>query len=168
MQETVDGLFDACDVFGKWGRDFREALRNMEDVGQKVQFIQDRLVGLLLKNQVDNRLIDFCVRTLELADGRMPIKELERRTGFTRRYLDQLFSRHVGLSPKTLAEIFRFQKFYLKWAQSLPFEVLKEELHDYYYDQAHFTKEFKKMTGYPPGKFSREVSNEFGRRLVLK
>jgi len=168
MQETVDGLFDACDVFGKWGRDFREALRNMEDVGQKVQFIQDRLVGLLLKNQVDNRLIDFCVRTLELADGRMPIKELERRTGFTRRYLDQLFSRHVGLSPKTLAEIFRFQKFYRKWAQSLPFEVLKEELHDYYYDQAHFTKEFKKMTGYPPGKFSREVSNEFGRRLVLK
>jgi len=68
------------------------------------------LVGLLLKNQVDNRLIDFCVRTLELADGRMPIKELERRTGFTRRYLDQLFSRHVGLSPKTPGRDLPFPK----------------------------------------------------------
>jgi AraC-like DNA-binding protein len=50
----------------------------------------------------------------------------------------------------------------------LPYEALKEELHDYYYDQAHFTKEFKKMTGYSPGKFTREVTNEFGRRLTLK
>jgi AraC-like DNA-binding protein len=168
MQETVNGLFDAQDVFGKWGRDLREALRNLEDVGRKVQFIQDRLVGLLLKNQVDTRLIDFCVRTLELADGRISIKELERRTGFTRRYLDQLFSRHVGLAPKTLAGIFRFQKFYRKWARGLPYEALKDELYGYYYDQAHFTKEFRKMTGYAPGKFTREVSNEFGRRLMLK
>jgi hypothetical protein len=50
----------------------------------------------------------------------------------------------------------------------LPYEALKEELHDYYYDQAHFTKEFKKMTGYSPGKFTREVTNEFGRRLTFK
>ena len=168
MQETVNGLFDAYDVFGKWGRDLREALRNLEDVGRKVQIIQDRLVGLLLKNQVDTRLIDFCVRTLELADGRMPIKELERRTGFTRRYLDQIFNRHVGLSPKTLAGIFRFQKFYRKWAQGLPYEALKEEINDYYYDQAHFTKEFKRMTGYSPGRFARGVINEFGRRLMLE
>jgi AraC-like DNA-binding protein len=30
----------------------------------------------------------------------MPIKELERKTGYTRRYLDLLFKHHVGLSPK--------------------------------------------------------------------
>jgi AraC-like DNA-binding protein len=98
----------------------------------------------------------------------MPIKELERRTGFTRRYLDQIFNRHVGLSPKTLAGIFRFQKFYRKWAQGLPYEALKEEINDYYYDQAHFTKEFKRMTGYSPGRFARGVINEFGRRLMLE
>src|SRR5262249_25694116 len=40
-----------------------------------------------------------------------------------------------------------------------------DELYQCYYDQAHFTKEFKRMTGYSPGKFTHEVSNEFGRRL---
>jgi len=168
MQETVNGLFDAEEVFGKWGRDVRESLRNLSGINQKMHFMQDRLVSLLHQRQRDNNLVDFCVRTLELTDGRMPIKELETRTGFTRRYLDQLFDRHVGLSPKTLAGIFRFQKFYRKWARGLPYEVLKDELHDYYYDQAHFTKEFKRMTGYPPRNFTREVSNEFGRRLLLK
>jgi len=34
--------------------------------------------------------------------------------------------------------------------------------------RSHFTKEFKKMTGYSPRKFTDEVSNEFGRRLSLK
>jgi hypothetical protein len=67
-----------------------------------------------------------------------------------------------------LAGIFRFQKFYRKWAQGLPYGHLKAELYDYYYDQAHFTKEFKRMTGYSPLRFTREVSNEFGRRLSLK
>jgi AraC-like DNA-binding protein len=38
----------------------------------------------------------------------MSIGELERHTGYSRRYLDRLFQQHVGLSPKVLAEIFRF------------------------------------------------------------
>ena len=44
--------------------------------------------------------------------------------------------------------------------------LFKAELYDHYYDQAHFTKEFRKMTGHSPQKFIREVSNEFGRRLM--
>ena len=119
------------------------------------------------KKQLQNGVIDFCVRTLELADGLVPIKELERKTGFTRQYLDRLFKLHVGLPPKTLAVIFRFQKFYKKWAQGQPFETLKEDLYTFYYDQAHFTKEFKRMTGYSPRKFTLEVPNEFGRRLSI-
>lgn len=168
MHETVNGHFESEVVFGRWGRDVRETIRNYEDVGQKVGFVQDELVRLSHKNHRDNRLIDFCVRTLELANGRFPIKELESRTGFTRQYLDQLFKRHVGLSPKVLAGIFRFQKFYRKWARGGSFDSLKQELYDYYSDQAHFSKEFKKMTGYSPRRFTLEVSNEFGRRLTLK
>jgi len=167
MLETVNRLFDSDVVFGPWGREVRETLRNLREVGQKLHFIQDQLVRLLRKNQRDNSLIDFCVRTLELAHGRVAIKELERKTGYSRRYLDLLFRQHVGFSPKVLAGIFRFQKFYRKWARGLPYHLLKDELYDYYYDQAHFTKEFKRMTGYSPRKFTLEVSNEFGRRLSL-
>lgn len=168
MRETANGLFGSDDLFGRWGREVRERLRNLEAVSQKVAFIQDELVALLQKNGSDNRLVAFCVRALQLADGQVAIRELEDRTGFTRRYLDRLFSQHVGFSPKTLAGIFRFQRFYRKWAQGAAFEAMKAELFDYYYDQAHFTREFKRMTGYSPRRFTREVSNDFGRRLLLK
>ena len=60
------------------------------------------------------------------------------------------------------------QKFYRKWAEGQSFDLLKNDLYEYYYDQSHFTKEFRKMTGYSPRKFSLEVSNEFGRRPSLR
>ena len=169
MHETVDEkIFDSEVLFGRWGRDTREALGNLEGVNRKVSFIQDELVRLSRRNQRSNGIIDFCVTTLKLAHGRTPIKELERMTGYSRRHLDGLFKQHVGLSPKVLAEIFRFQMFYREWARGLSYDVLKERLYDHYYDQAHFSKEFKKMTGHPPGKFIIDVSNEFGRSLSLK
>jgi len=168
MEETANGLFDSDVLLGRWGREVREALCNLEEVRQKVDFIQDELLRLLHKGAREDGLVSFCVKTLEHTHGRVTMKDLEQQTGYTRRYLDLLFNRHVGLSPKVLAGIYRFQKFYRKWAQGLTYDALKDELYDYYYDQAHFTKEFKRMTGYSPQKFTLQVSNEFGRRITLK
>ena len=168
MHETVDEkIFDSEVLFGRWGRATREVLGNLDGVDRKVSLIQDELVRLSRKGRRSNDVVDFCVRTLKLAHGRMPIKELERTTGYTRRYLDILFKQHVGLPPKVLAGIFRFQIFYRKWAQGLPYESLKERLYDYYYDQAHFSKEFKRMTGHSPREFMKDFPSEFGRGLAL-
>jgi AraC-like DNA-binding protein len=168
MQETFNGLFDSETLFGKWGREVRDGLREQPTVARKVDFIQNELLRLLLGSSRCNDLVAFCVKSLKLTNGRLPIQELERKTGFTRQHINAQFRRHVGLSPKTLAGILRFQKFYRKWAQGISFDVLKNELYDEYYDQAHFAKEFKRMTGYPPRHYTLEVSNEFGRRLLLK
>ena len=169
MHETVEEkIFDSEELFGRWGRETREALGNIDGVDRKIGFIQDELIGLSRRNLPSNRVIDFCVSTLKLAHGRISIKELERLTGYTRRYLNVLFKQHVGLPPKVLAGIFRFQMFYQNWAQGMSYEVATERLYDYYYDQAHFSKEFKRMTGHSPREFMNDVPNEFGRRLVHK
>ena len=169
MHETVkEKIFDSEVLFGRWGRQTRETLCNMEKPEQKVNFIQDELVKLSRRSQRSNGVIEFCVNALKLAHGRIPIKELERKTGYSRRYLDLLFRQQVGLPPKVLAGIFRFQMLYRKWAQGLSYDLLKERLYDYYYDQAHFSKEFRRMTGYSPREFMTGVSNGFGRRLSLK
>jgi AraC-like DNA-binding protein len=168
MQETVDEkIFDAEVLFGRWGREAREILCNLETLEQKINFIQDELARLSRRGHGSNAVVDFCVRILKRTQGQIQIKELEQKTGYTRRYLDLLFRKHVGLSPKALAAIFRFQRFYQKWARGLSYNVLKEELYDYYYDQAHFSKEFKRMTGHSPRQFATDVSNEFGRRIAL-
>src|SRR5262249_7535462 len=101
-------------------------------------------------------------------NGRITIRELELRTGYSRRYLELLFQHHVGLSPKVLAGIFRFQRFYEKWAQGLSFDIVKNDLYECFYDQSHFMKEFQRMTGHTPAEYFHSVRNEFGRRRVQR
>ena len=52
MHETVDEkIFDSEVVFGRWGRETRETLGNLEGVDRKVSFIQDELVRLSRRNR---------------------------------------------------------------------------------------------------------------------
>ena len=166
MSETSNRLWETDDVFGPWSRHVQETVNDVDRVDAKVAYIERQLTLLLRKNRHKPGIVDYCVATLRSVDGRMSIRDLERQTGFSRRYLDRLFQQHVGLSPKVLAEIFRFQRFYRQWAAGVSFDLLKAELYDHYYDQSHFSREFRRMTGYPPQQFMRDVANEFGRRLV--
>jgi AraC-like DNA-binding protein len=167
MHETVNRLLAADVVFAKWGQDVRERLHNETSLHEKIDCIQSHLTGLVRRRQPQSSIVEHCVKSLKSRDGLISIRELERETGYSQRYLEILFKKHVGLSPKVLAGIFRFQRFYRKWAAKRPFDELKDELYDYYYDQAHFTKEFKRMTNFSPEHFTVDVSNEFGRRLSL-
>jgi AraC-like DNA-binding protein len=151
-----------------WGRETIELVRNQQNVQQKVACVQQQLIALLRERDFRNSVVEFCVDSLKKTNGSISIRELERQTGYTRRHLEALFGNHVGLSPKVLGRIFRFQRFYTEWAKGHSFDQLKDRLYDYYYDQAHFTKEFKRMTGFTPEDFVLGVPNEFGRRLALR
>ena len=168
MSATSNRLWETDDVFGPWSREVEDRINNVDRVDEKVARIERELTVLVRKNRRESGLVNYCIGALRSLDGRMAIRDLERETGYSRRYLDRLFQQHVGLSPKVLAEIFRFQRFYRKWAAGLSFDLLKAELYDHYYDQSHFTKEFQRMTGYPPQTFMRDVGNEFGRQLVRR
>ncbi len=69
------------------------------------------------------------------------------------------FDRFVGLGPKTLAEIVRFQNRFVSLTR---FGSARDpaDFDDDYYDQSHFTKEFKRFSGLPPAAYLK-ASNEF-------
>jgi AraC-like DNA-binding protein len=168
MIETTNRRFSADEVFAKWGRDVLEAVGNEAEISEKIDCLQGHLLSSLRPGHRRSAAADFCVNALQRTHGIVSIRELERQTGYSRRYLELLFKNHVGLPPKVLAGIFRFQKFYRKWATNCSFDELKEDLYEYYYDQSHFTKEFRKMTRFSPEQFTLHVGNEFGRRLALR
>jgi AraC-like DNA-binding protein len=168
MVELTNRLLAAPELFKDWSSSVTETVADLKSAREKADFIQHALFRKLLANPAGNPVVDYCVDAMNRTSGLIPVSDLEHRTGYSKRYLEMLFRQHVGVSPKVLAGIFRFQKFYRKWAQGQSYGALREELYSHYYDQAHFARDFKRMTGFSPQRFVSSVPNEFGRQLSLK
>lgn len=160
--EIVNRIFSFTDIYGVIGRQIIEQLTNTPQPIDKIEVLQDFLINIVRITNRNNSIIDYSVSLINSSSGLVEIKELERKTGYSKRYLDILFKDHLGISPKTLASIIRFQTFYKVWANSDSTIFYKENVFDLYFDQSHFIKEFKRYTGYSPKQYANQ-RNEFGK-----
>ncbi|MEJ0033942.1 MAG: DUF6597 domain-containing transcriptional factor [Bacteroidota bacterium] len=158
MSDLANDLFSFKDCYGDEGTMIEKQIEDLQDPYDKIQRLQDFLVFKLRSLQRTNDIVDFSINLISKSNGLIGIRELERKTGYTKRYLDLLFKDHLGIAPKTLSTILRFQYFYKVVGNQ------KKSIYDLYYDESHFIKEFKRYTGYSPGKFAA-MSNDFGRHF---
>jgi AraC-like DNA-binding protein len=175
--ELRERILSLSELWGADGHALGERLAGPEAVAAKADALQTALVGRLdrqLAVRPGGRdgaangaaVVDYAVGALRATRGRLDVASLAERTGYTVRHLHALCVRHVGLSPKRLASVLRFQHFYGLWAaartQAEAGRFYHDALHGAYHDQAHFIREFRRYAGLPPARFAAEA-NEFGR-----
>lgn len=165
--EVLNRIYSFTDMYGAAGSNLLERLRNTPLVGDKIDALQEFLIGIVELTNRNNRLIDYSVELIRRSSGLITIKDLEQKMGYSKRYLDMLFKEHMGISPKTYAGIERFQSFYTSWANTDDADFYSGALQEIYYDQAHFIKEFKKFTGHSPRQYAG-LKNEFGKIFYKK
>jgi AraC-like DNA-binding protein len=158
MSDLANDLFSFEDCFGNEGANLQKEVHDLEDPYGKIRRVQEFLLRKLRSQQRANNIVDYSIKLISQSHGLMGIRELEGKTGYTKRYLDLLFKDYVGIAPKTLSTILRFQHFYKVVG------IQKKSIYDLYYDESHFIKEFKRYTGYSPRQFSR-IENDFGRNF---
>lgn len=124
-----------------------------------LSFLDDRFHALKRPNLF---VADEAIRLMTASGFRADIGELERRLGYSRRHLLDLFRRDVGMSPKRLNSVLAFERLYRQFGQHQSAALLRDEALDLFCDQSHFIRHFRQFTGMTPGKFS-ELGNEFGR-----
>jgi methylphosphotriester-DNA--protein-cysteine methyltransferase len=106
-------------------------------------------------------VVDYALAHIRGKNGLVNINDLCGKLGYSKRYLDLKFADLVGVSPKTLAGITWFQKFFRAAGAGAAQGYLSSDLYDYYYDQSHYIKEFKCFTGYTPLAYQK-AKNDFG------
>jgi AraC-like DNA-binding protein len=97
------------------------------------------------------RAIEWSWQRLLATDGSVPVASLAEEVGWSRRHLAARFREHVGLPPKALARILRFERA----AEHLRHgaELADAALDSGYYDQAHFNRDFKAFAGVTPTEY---------------
>jgi AraC-like DNA-binding protein len=84
------------------------------------------------------------------AGGRLSIRNLSDTMGINSRTLDRRFKTVVGLPPKALSRIVRFQQVFRMIQPNGATDWARLALDLGYYDQPHFIREFKAFTGKEP------------------
>ena len=128
--KTVMELVDACDKI---------MYRRMEDI-----IVSDALqssAALILNSH-----------------GQIKMKEVALQSCYSERQLGRLFLTQVGMSMKNFARLARFH-YVLKQIQTSPcfFAVLSQQAG--YFDQAHFDKDFKAISGVSPQNYLKIMSD---------
>jgi AraC-like DNA-binding protein len=103
------------------------------------------------------------VRAWQLLEQGLSVAATARGVGFSERRLQTLFRSEFGCSPRTIAQLMRFERTTAQIRASVA-DGAEGFLADVaaragYADQAHLTREFRRFAGVTPGSWVRE---EFG------
>ncbi len=80
----------------------------------------------------------------------LSISSLARDYAIHPKNLERLFYRHAGVSPKKFARIMRFYKAHKHLLHNGLQDLVTTSLEAGYFDQPHFNREYKKLTGTHP------------------
>ena len=166
LNDIQNQIYSLSDVLGNIGKQLVVQIENASSVQERINLLQQFLLKQLSLNKED-LVFDYCIKSITASKGRMTVKELERKTGYSSRWLNMKFNDKIGVSPKNLSSIIRFKQYYEAFVNYNEKSFFKYDFYEFYYDQSHFIKDFKRFTGLPPRMFERQINN-FGESYFRK
>ncbi len=150
-------------VLGAEGTRFVRRVGAAETAEEAVGLVQSFLCErLMAAGRTQRTEVDEALRLMARSGFSAEISGIADRLGCSRRHLQALFRRDIGLSPKRLQSVLAFEAIYRKFSQDKDSRLLRDEALDIWFDQPHFIRTFRQFTGHSPGRFA-DLDNEFGR-----
>lgn len=148
MRPFTDRVVDLKQAVGSKMKLLDVSIRKPADDDDRVSLIEDFFSDQCTLYPKDHP-VDRALEMIFSKKGMIPVSDICKELSVGDRYIQQLFRKYVGLSPKFFARIVRF---------SYIFQLIKEKNPDWasvvyeagYYDQSHFIRNFKAFTGEDP------------------
>jgi AraC-like DNA-binding protein len=136
-------------------------MEDIYDFDRRIETVSKYLFSKISRSYGPTDVVRYCTEKIISSQGNVLIGDLSEETGYTIRYLRNLYHQHVGISPKELCEIIQFQASFSEFS-NLHKEKKDISLSDFavqagYYDQSHMNKCYQKMVGSLPQKFYSEM-----------
>ncbi len=153
LRQRADQFFElsvSLDDLGNLGR-LRHCLREQETPEQKLAQLDASLVQCLRGRNVDRRP---ALKAAMLALRENRVRPVARSLGISERRLHQIFCEDAGISAKLWSRIDRFQRALRRLHTGAEMRWDRLALDCGYYDQSHFSKDFRAFSGIDPTTYS--------------
>ncbi len=141
-------------LFGddKAGR-LSEEITEAKTASQRINIVEAFLFERLNEKATIDNIVRSTIDTMFLSRGSKSVSAILKDDPTKRRQLERKFIKQIGISPKQLGKVIRLQAA-LKMLLNRETDTLTGIAYENgYYDQAHFTKDFKEFTGVTPKDF---------------
>ena len=153
LADLTDTTVSLDDLWGASGRRLIDRLATARTDDARLTIVSQALTTQLIANECEHGrdpLIDTVVATLVRTAGCAGIADLADRAGVTTRHLQRRFQDRVGVSPKVLARILRFQNTLRHRDATTPIEWAHVAVACGYADQSHLIREYAALAGETP------------------
>lgn len=156
MHELANEVVPLEAALPRDARPLAEALEDKAGWNARFALLDAILLARLAEARAPSPDVAWAWSILERTHGRAPIGWICDQLGRSRRHLAARFREQVGLPPKTVARIMRFDRAVSLLGRS------DERLADIafecgYFDQAHLNRDFREFAGMSPGAFVRQT-----------
>jgi AraC-like DNA-binding protein len=147
MSELADRMVDLGDTLGPQGPKLRQRLGDLRDWPSRFDLAERFVARRLAEAAEQDGAVEWAFDRILATGGRARIGAIATRIGWSRKHLASRFRDHVGLPPKSVARIIRFNR-----ARTLPAASGWADVAAAcgYADQAHLVREFRELAGQSP------------------
>ena len=143
MRDTRNASFDVGYHFSKIKKEIENQLFDVADMYQLVSVVEKVLLKRLRDRYKNHTVLQAIYKIIE-NKGNILMTDLEKEVLIGNRQLERLFGEYVGVSPKSLASMVRYQCLWSDLIYNKEFNTLDAVNKYGYSDQAHLCHDFKK------------------------
>jgi len=141
------------DVLGPCVRELAVQISESPCTDAQFDLLESFLVARLADKEVDRRVC-IALHLIQGSCGAMRVRDIAGRCGLSCRQLERLLRVWVGISPKPLSRIARFQASLVCAGKQPASDWTYVAAEQNYVDQAHLIHEFSGFTGASPTRFA--------------
>jgi AraC-like DNA-binding protein len=149
------------DLWGKTSNDLTERLHEATCDAHRIAILNDFFKKRLLPLHKQSAYIDYTLQRLHSNNGNFKLMELEYKLGITSRQLERVFKSRVGLRPKDIGRFIRMNAAFATLSERPNLSLTNLAYQLGYFDLAHFSKDFRQLTGLSPSQLKSSNSNEY-------
>ncbi len=148
LHEITDQVVELGGLSSKLERELVCVTSAFGSLAEKITAIEEFLTRELLSREPDARLMMLAARIVD-SDGLVSVDQLASEAGISSRQLERRFLREIGLGPKLLGRIIRFQQVF-RAVEQCDAAWAAVAIDCGYYDQAHLIRDFNQFARQTP------------------